>query len=381
MQYNGITRVTKRSLGEHTTMAAAGSTRVVVAALAANAAIAVAKFAAAAWTGSAAMLAEAIHSLADTANQGLLLHGIRRAARPPDARHPFGYAKELYFWAFVVAILLFSLGAGVAIYEGIDKLRHPHPVTDPLINYAVLGVAIVFEVISTVVAVREFDKQRQGSGILAALRTSKDPALFTVLLENLAGLAGLVVALAGIAASHRLGWSQGDAIASIAIGLILGLVAAVMAIETKGLLIGEAASPGLVAGITDVIQKATRGDGPLAGVGAVTTMHLGPEHVVAAVALEFRDAVTAATVEATVARLEVAIQRQHPEVKHLFLAARPAAKADAAAAPGVAAPAPAARAGHTTGAVQTVTAPSAAAPRANYPPPKPGQPKKRKNRR
>ncbi|MFM9941446.1 MAG: cation diffusion facilitator family transporter [Hyphomicrobiaceae bacterium] len=363
-------------------MAAAGSTRVVIAALAANAAIAVAKFAAAAWTGSAAMLSEAIHSLADTANQGLLLHGIRRASRPADARHPFGYAKELYFWAFVVAILLFSLGAGVAIYEGIDKLRHPHPVTDPLINYAVLGVAIIFEVISTVVAVREFNTQRQGSGMLAALRTSKDPALFTVLLENLAAIAGLLVALTGIAASHLLGWSLGDAIASIIIGLILGLVAAFMAVETKGLLIGEAASPALVAGITALIQKEARSDGPLAGVGSVTTMHLGPDHVVVAVPLDFRDAVTASGVEATVARLEAVIRRAHPEVKNLFLEARPTATTDAAPATVVAARAPAASAPAVTGAVQAIPArPLATAPPTNYPPPKPGKAKKRKGRR
>lgn len=233
-----------------TPVATSGSTRVVIAALASNAAIAAAKFAAAAWTGSAAMLSEAIHSLADTANQGLLLHGLKRANRPADARHPFGYAKEVYFWAFVVAILLFSLGAGVAIYEGVDKLRNPHPVTDPLINYAVLGVAIVFEVISTVVAVREFNKGRGEQGVLAALRTSKDPALFTVLLENLAALAGLAVALAGIAASYLLAWTMGDAIASIVIGLILGYVAAFMAIETKSLLIGEAASDRLLSEIT-----------------------------------------------------------------------------------------------------------------------------------
>ena len=303
-------------------MAASGSTRVVVAALAANGMIAIAKFAAAAWTGSAAMLSEAIHSLADTANQGLLLHGMRRAARPADDRHPFGYAKELYFWAFVVAILLFSLGAGVAIYEGVDKLRHPHPVTDPLINYAILGIAIVVEVASTVVALREFNRQRGDAALLAALRSSKDPALFTVLLENLAALAGLVVAFAGIAASHLLGWPAGDAIASIVIGIILGLVAAFMSIETKGLLIGEAASQQVSDAIATIISGEIGGAGPLTGMGRLKTMHLGPDHVIATAPLDFKDGLSAADVEATVARLEARIRTRFPQVRQLLLEAR-----------------------------------------------------------
>lgn len=361
-------------------MAASGSTRVVVAALGANAAIAAAKFTAAAWTGSAAMLSEAIHSLADTANQGLLLHGMRRASRPADARHPFGYAKEIYFWSFVVAILLFSLGAGVAIYEGIDKLQHPHPVTNPIVNYAVLGVAMVFELISTTIAVREFNARRQGTGILAALRTSKDPALFTVLLEDLAALAGLVVATAGIAAGHLLGWPPGDAIASIVIGLILGLVAAFMAIETKGLLIGEAASPTLVASIGSIIAKDVRSDGALSGVGPLTTMHLGPDHVIAAAPLDFPNTVTAASVEQTIARLESEIRRAHPEVKHLFLQARPltgsSEAADTKGAQPAPAPAPLAEA-----TPEIKARPASPPPRGNYPPPKAAGAKKRKGRR
>jgi cation diffusion facilitator family transporter len=362
-------------------MAASGSTRVVIAALGANAAIATAKFAAAAWTGSAAMLSEAIHSLADTANQGLLLHGIRRAARPADARHPFGYGKELYFWAFVVAILLFSLGAGVAIYEGVDKLRHPHPVTDPLVNYFVLGVAIVFEVASTVVAVRAFNRERQSHGIIAALRSSKDPALFTVLLENLAALAGLVVALAGIAAGHLFGWSLGDAVASIVIGLILGLVAAFMSIETKGLLIGEAASPTLVGAVEAIVRAEIAGGGPVAAVGPLKTMHLGPEDVVVAAPLDFRDGIGAAAVEAAVARLEAAIRVRHPEVRHLFLEARALSAASGgatASAPTPAAAKPADLVPAADGAPARAASQTSAA-RGNYPPPKKG--KRRKGRR
>lgn len=353
-------------------MAAAGSTRVVIAALAANGAIAAAKFAAAAWTGSAAMLSEAIHSLADTANQGLLLHGISRSARPPDARHPFGYAKEIYFWSFVVAILLFSLGAGIAIYEGVDKLRNPHPVTDPIVNYVVLGVAIVFECLSTYVAVREFNKRRGATGMMAALRSSKDPALFTVLLEDTAALAGLATALAGIAASHLLGWSMGDAIASIVIGLILGYVAAFMAVETKSLIIGEAASEDLQRQVSDLLRGEIRTAGPLAGVGRPTTMHLGPEHVIAAVPLDFRDQATATEVEATIAALEARVRAAHPEVKHLFLEARPLAQAPASPALATSAPQP------SPAATVKQLAP---APRGNHPPAQSSKKKKKRKGR
>src|SRR6185295_2129373 len=156
-------------------MAVGGTTRVVVAALGANALIAVSKFVAASITGSASMLSEALHSVADTANQGLLLFGMRRARQPADARHPFGYSKELYFWSFVVAILLFSMGAGVSIYEGVQKLIKPHPITSPIVNYVVLGVAIVFESASTFVALREFNAQRGTMSPVAALKSSKDP--------------------------------------------------------------------------------------------------------------------------------------------------------------------------------------------------------------
>lgn len=300
-------------------MAASGSTAVVLAALAGNGCIAIAKLAAAAWTGSAAMLSEAIHSIADTANQGLLLLGLKRAARPPDERHPFGYAKELYFWAFVVAILLFSLGAGVAIYEGVDKLLHPHPLGDPTVNYAVLGAAILFESGSTYVALREFNRRRGDEGALSALRTSKDPALFTVLLEDFAALAGLVVALVGIAAAHLLGWAEGDAVASIVIGLILGAVAAFMSLETKALLIGEAAAPEVVAAIRAIIGRDMREAGPVVAINELRTMHLGPEDVLVAISLDFSDDQTARDVETVTAHLDRAIKTQFPSVRHLFL--------------------------------------------------------------
>ncbi len=303
-------------------MATSGSTKVVIAALGANALIALAKFAAAAYTGSAAMLSEAIHSLADTGNQGLLLHGARQARRPADARHPFGYARELYFWAFVVAVLLFSLGAGVAMYEGVHKLRNPESVTDPWINYVVLGVALVCETGSIIVAWREFNRQRGSAGAIKALRGSKDPALFTVLLEDLAALAGLAVALAGLVSADVFGWAAGDAVASIVIGIILELVAAFMAIETKALLIGEAAAPEVTAAIQAMIRGEMGASGAIAAIDHLKTMHLGPDDVLVAASLSFKDAGSAATVRATVARLEAQIRAQFPEVRHLYLEAQ-----------------------------------------------------------
>ena len=301
-------------------MAGHGSVRVVVAALGANGLIAVAKFVAAAVTGSSAMLSEALHSVADTGNQALLLLGIRRARRPADARHPFGYGKELYFWSFVVAIILFSMGAGVSLYEGIHKLQAPHPIENAVVNYVVLSVALAIELASTYVAVSTFNAQRGELGAWAALRGSKDPALFTVLLEDLAALAGLLIALAGTIASDVFGWLAADAIASIVIGVVLAAVASLMSWETKGLLIGEAASSELVEGVRGLIEAQAAATGVIRRVHAIRTMHLGPDDVLATVRIDFTDEVTAARVEDIVAALERAIQQRFPQIRHLFLA-------------------------------------------------------------
>ncbi|MDX2259124.1 MAG: cation diffusion facilitator family transporter, partial [Hyphomicrobiaceae bacterium] len=201
-------------------MAAKGSTTIVVIALTANLAIAAAKFAASVWTGSSAMFSEAIHSLVDSANQALLLYGIGRSQRPADERHPFGYAKELYFWSFVVAIVLFALGAGFAIYEGIEKLQHPHALEHTHIIYGVLAFAILVEGYSTYKAIAEFNARRGTTGIFAALKDSKDPALFAIVLEDIGAMIGLFVALIGVFVADYFKIPEADGLASIVIGVV-----------------------------------------------------------------------------------------------------------------------------------------------------------------
>jgi cation diffusion facilitator family transporter len=326
-----------RSTLERIHVSAGGSTTVVAIALACNFGIAVAKFTAAAWSGSSAMLSEAIHSLVDTSNQGLLLVGLKRSQRPADERHPFGYAMELYFWSFIVAILLFSLGAGVAIYEGVDKLLHPHGIEHVNILYIVLGVSLVLESVSTYQAVREFNARRGSTPWLPALRASKDPSLFTVLLEDCAALAGLTVALAGVVATDQFGITQADGIASIIIGVILAMVAAFMSIETKALLIGEAADASVRAGLRETILAETGAGKPITRINDIKTMHLGPDDILVVASVDFEDGQSARSVEAANGRIEAAIKARYPAVRQLFLEVKGSAAALPAKANSVAA--------------------------------------------
>jgi cation diffusion facilitator family transporter len=299
---------------------AAGSSRnVVLVALAANFGIAIAKFVAAAWTRSSAMLSEAIHSLVDTSNQALLLYGLSRARRPADALHPFGYSKELYFWSFVVAVLLFSMGAGVSIYEGVEKLRDPHPIADFWMNYLVLGIALALEGASAYKAITTFDSHRGPRGWLAALRASKDAALFTVLLEDVAAVTGLLIALLALVCVQFLGWERADAIASILIGMLLATVAAFMSVEIKGLIVGEAASPKVLAGIERIIESEVGPEGPLIAINEIRTMHLGPEDVLVAASVDAIDGIPAEEVERVTSELERAIKTKYPQVRRLFI--------------------------------------------------------------
>ena len=299
-------------------MASKASKKVVIAALAGNAMIALTKFAAAAFTGSSAMFSEAVHSTVDTGNQALLLYGMRRAERPADARHPFGYGPEVYFWAFVVAILIFSIGAGVSIYEGVVKLGHPEPVTDAYVNYIVLGLAILFESVSWWVAFRAFNAVKGGRGYLAAIRVSKDPALFTVLLEDSAALLGLVIALIAIALAETLGLPALDGVASILIGVMLAGVAVLLAYETKGLLIGEAADPKVLIGVREIVGQS----GGVKQINEVLTMHMGPRDVLLTLSVDFHDRLSSAEVEGAVSALERRIKTEFPEITRIFIEAQ-----------------------------------------------------------
>ncbi len=296
---------------------AGSSTKVILAALAGNTAIAVTKFIAAGITGSSAMLSEGIHSLVDTGNQGLLLYGMRQAKRPPDRRFPFGHGKEIYFWSFVVAILIFAVGAGVSIYEGVHHIRHPEPVTDPLINYIVLGLAILFEGAAWWFALREFGKAKGQMGYIEAVQRGKDPSMFVVLFEDSAALLGLLVALVGIAAAQLTGILWFDGLASVIIGLILGATAIWLAIETKSLLIGESANREVVAGIRALVEQ----EPAVEAIKELLTMHMGPDFVLVTMSADFRDDLDAAEVERTIARLDRAIKAAYPEVKKVFIEA------------------------------------------------------------
>jgi cation diffusion facilitator family transporter len=299
-------------------MASPTSKKVIYAALAGNSAIAVTKFLAALATGSAAMLSEAIHSVVDTGNQLLLLFGLRSAAKQPSARHPFGYGLELYFYTFVVAVLIFGVGAVISILHGIEKLEHPLSIEDPWINYVVLGMSIVFESAVWLIAFKAFKKERAGRKWISAIRASKDPTVFTVLLEDTAALLGLVVALLGVWLSEALDIPALDGIASIGIGVILAVTAIFLAARSKSLLTGEAASFDTRLGINR-IARAAKG---VTGLNQALTMHFGPNDVFVALSLDFDDTLPAAEVERTVTAIEREIKAAHPDVTRVFIEAQ-----------------------------------------------------------
>ncbi len=295
--------------------AASGSRFAIYAALAGNLAIAIAKFVAAALSGSSAMLSEGVHSLVDTVNELLLLYGLRRAARPADASHPFGYGRELYFWSFIVALLVFALGAGVSLYEGIAHVRNPEPATNHTLNYVVLGLSILFEGGSWWVSLRAFRARKGAMGYVQAFRESKDPSLFTVLLEDSAALIGLCIALLGLLAAQWLQMPELDGVASIGIAAVLACSAFVLARETKGLLIGEPAARPL----SDALRRIAGADPDVRAVNGVLSVQLGPEQVVAALSAEFQDQRSTAQIEACIERIERAARAEYPELQSLFV--------------------------------------------------------------
>jgi cation diffusion facilitator family transporter len=294
---------------------ASGSRIVVIAALVGNLLIAVAKFVAAAFSGSSAMLSEGVHSLVDTVNEVLLLYGLKRAAKPADTSHPFGYGRELYFWSFVVALLVLAMGAGVSLYEGVARIRQPEPVTHPLMNYLVLAISALFEGTSWTLALREFRRLKGRLGYFEAFRQSKDPSTFTVLLEDSAALLGILVALAGLVGAQLLHMPQLDGVASIGIAVVLAISASLLLRETKGLLIGEPAHPV----VRDAIMKIANADADVRCANGVMTVQVGPNQVVAALSAEFEDALTTSQIEACIHRIEDKAKEAYPELTALFV--------------------------------------------------------------
>ena len=290
----------------------------VYAALAGNLAIAVTKFGAAVFTGSSAMLSEGIHSVVDTGNQALLLYGMYRAGLPADARHPFGYGKELYFWSFVVAILIFGLGAGFSIYEGMHGILQPTPVQNAMVSYVVLGFSLVFEGGAGFLALRQFLREKGDMGFFEAVRRGKDPALFTVLFEDSAAILGLIIAMVGIFLGQQLQLPWMDGAAAVAIGLLLAGVALFLAYECKALLIGEAAEPHVVEGCRALLN----GDRRVVRVADVRTMHLGPREILLAADLDFADGLISQEVEIATAELETKLRENFPEVRRIYLETR-----------------------------------------------------------
>ena len=291
------------------------STRTLVIAFVANLGIAAAKFVAAAITGSSAMLTEGVHSVVDSTNQLLLMWGRRQAKKPADKYHPLGYGPELYFWSFVVAVLVFALGAGVSIYEGIIHIAHPEHAVSPIVAYIVLAIAFLLEGWSTREAFNEFKQAKGKLGWYEAIRRSKDPPSFIVLLENGAAMAGIVAATIGVLLAQLTGDPFYDGAASVVIGVILGLTAFLLAYESKGLLIGEAADPELV---RELRELACGKDG-IVGVGHVLTVHFSPDQIAAMMDVDFRDTISAGDVERIVREVEDEAHRQWPQLMQLFI--------------------------------------------------------------
>ena len=293
----------------------ASSTRIIYAALVGNLLVAFTKTGAAAWTGSSAMLSEAVHSFVDIGNQILLLYGMRRAKLQADPDHPIGYGRELYFWSFIVALLVFALGAVVAIYHGILHVMDPQPVHDAFVNYVVLGLAFMFEGASWWLAFRHFRAMKGALGYYAAFRGSKDPPSFVGLFEDSAALIGIVIAAFGTFAASSLGTPALDGVASILIGLVLACTAGLLARESKSLLIGERADRKL----SDSLLRISEAASPTSKANGVLTVQLAPDQILAALSLEFSDALRVPEVEAVVVEIERQIRVAHPEIVTLFI--------------------------------------------------------------
>lgn len=295
----------------------ASSKKVIYAALAGNSLVAVTKFAAAVFTGSSAMFSEGIHSVVDTGNQILLLLGLKRARRPADDQFPFGYGKEIYFWSFIVAILIFAVGAGISIYEGFQHILSPQPIENPIINYIVLVLAMMFEGAAWYFAFTEFSRAKGKWGYIEAIKKGKDPSMFVVLFEDTAAMLGLIVAFAGIFLAESTGNLDYDGYASIIIGFILGGTSIWLAYETKGLLIGESANSKLVSQIRTIAASCPH----VEYINEVLTMHMGPDFVLVNLSVDFDNDIRAEIIESTIADMDLKLKSNFPVIKRVFVEA------------------------------------------------------------
>jgi cation diffusion facilitator family transporter len=284
-------------------------------AIAANVAIAITKFVVAGVTGSSAMLSEAIHSLVDTGNGALLLVGVRRSQQPATPQHPFGYGKELYFWSLIVGVLIFGLGGGISFYQGILRVRDPHPLENAFWSYIVLAAAAVFEGASFALSLRQFARERGDTPFWEALHTSKNPATYTVIAEDSAALVGLAIAAIGVFASHQLQMPRLDGAASMAIGLVLAGVAVLLIRESRGLLIGEGIRPDTAAAIREMAQS----EPAVREVGRLLSMYVGPDEILLTFDIVFRADAPAHEIAATIRRIEQAIRDRYPKVRRIFI--------------------------------------------------------------
>jgi cation diffusion facilitator family transporter len=291
----------------------------VIAALIGNVLIAVTKGIAAAVSGSSAMLSESVHSFVDSGNEILLLYGQHRAKKPPDRLHPLGYGREIYFWSFVVALLIFALGAGVSIYEGIQHIRAPEPMSDPVVNYAVYAASAVFEGISWWFGWSAFQRVRGNEALFAAVHASKDPPTFMVLFEDSAALVGLVIAAIATALTIHFNAPWIDGVGSILIGIVLAVVAVLLARESKDLLIGERARPEL----SDAIRETAEREPGVLGVEGILTSQLGPDQVIANIGVEFEDKLRTTDIERVIGHLEDELRKNHPDLFRVFVRPHP----------------------------------------------------------
>jgi cation diffusion facilitator family transporter len=286
----------------------------IVAAIVGNLAIATTKFFAAAFSGSSAMLSEAIHSLVDTGNGALILLGIRNSRKPPDFEHPFGHGRELYFWTLMVGVLIFGVGGGMSVYEGITHLTHPTPIESAKLSYIVLGLSAIFESVTWYFGWKAFSKESRGRSIIDVIHSTKDPTSFSVLLEDSAALLGLVVALVGIFLSQYLNEPYFDGAASIVIGLLLCTIATIMVHESRGLLVGE----GVDRKTLEDLRAIVKADKDVAHVQHLHTIYQSPRTVLLVIELRFHDDISAVDIREATRRLKANIQERYPEIKYVF---------------------------------------------------------------